>query len=118
MECELSTLTVDIFNALDAARRLHVKMTSIFAQKIRIIWYNPSAVDVGIEFVVALDPFKHGPMFGSTVHGVPICLHLGFLTVGIWKALAAFSSRLWIAVHAWTIRVQPATWSVHHVLSD
>ena len=118
MECELSTLTVDIFNALDAARCLYVKMTSIFAQKIRIIWYDPTAVDVGIEFVVALDPFKHRPMFGSSVHGVTICLHLRFLTVGIWKALAAFSSRLWIAGHAWTIRVQLAAWSVHHVLSD
>jgi hypothetical protein len=118
MECDLGILTVDIFNALDAARRLHVKMTSKLAQKIRVVWYNPAAVDVGIEFVVALDPFKHRPMLGSTVHGVPICLHLRFLTVGIWKALAAFSSRLWIAVHAWTIRVQPATWSVHHVLSD
>jgi hypothetical protein len=118
MECELSTLTVDIFNALDAARCLHVKMTSKLAQKIRVVWYNPAAVDVGIEFVVALDPFKHRPMFGSSVHGVTICLYLRFLTVGIWKAFAAFSSRLWIAGHAWTIRVQLATWSVHHVLSD
>lgn len=92
MECELSTLTVDIFNALDAARCLYIKMTSVFAQKIRIIWYDPTAVDVGIEFVVALDPFKHRPMFWSTVHGVPICLHLRFLTIGIWKAFAAFSS--------------------------
>ena len=72
MQCDLSTLTVDIFNALDAARCLHVKMTSVFAQKIRIIWHDPTAVDVGIEFVVALDPFKHRPMFGATVHGVVV----------------------------------------------
>ena len=96
---------VDVLDTFDAARGLHIEVTPVLTEQIRVVGYNPAAVYVIVELIVALDGYKLWSVLRSLVLWIAISLHLGLLAIRKWKAFTTFASRLRVGMHAWALRV-------------
>ena len=83
---------VDIFDALDAACSLDVEMTLVLTEQIRIIGHNPTAVNIIIELIIALDGSEFGSALWPLVLWIAISFYLCLLTIWKGKAFTTFAS--------------------------
>jgi hypothetical protein len=111
-----TTYLIYVFHAFDTACCLYIYVALVLPQKPRIVWYNPLAIYISVELIVAFDPFKYWSIGWPFVLGITISIHLCFLTVGKWKLFGALSSGLGM-MHTRAIRIKVATWSMDHVLA-
>ena len=86
---------VNVLDALDAAGGLDIEMTPVFAEEVRVVGNDPTAVDVLIELVVAFDPRKDGPMFWSLILRIAVGLDFGLFAERERVLLGALSAKLW-----------------------
>ena len=108
---------VNVLDALDAAGGLDIEMTPVFAEEVRVVGNDPTAVDVFIELVVAFDPRKDGPMFWSLILRIAVGLDFRLFAEREWVLLGALSAKLW-RVHTGAIGIESAAGSVKHVESN
>ena len=96
---------VDVLDTFDAARGLHIEVTPVFTEQIRVVGYNPAAVNVIVKLIVPLDGYKLWAVLRSLVLWIAISLHLSLLEIRKWKAFTTFASRLRVGMHARALRV-------------
>ena len=96
---------VDVLDTFDAARGLHIEVTPVFTEQIRVVGYNPAAVNVIVNLIVPLDGYKLWAVLRSLVLRVAISLDLCLLAIWKWKAFTTFAPRLRVGMHAWALRV-------------
>ena len=83
---------VDVLDTFDAARGLHIEVTPVLTEQIRVVGYNPAAVNVIVKLIVPLDGYKLWAVLRSLVLWIAISLHLGLLAIWKWKAFTTLAS--------------------------
>lgn len=83
---------VDVLDTFDAACCLHVEVTFVFTEQIWVIGYNPSTVNIIVEFIVSFDGCEYRSCFWTLVLWIAISLYLCLLTLWKGKAFTTFAS--------------------------